>query len=150
MARSLSKLADMEAQYVRELTELRKQLVAELESVEQKLKMLGSTPKVTGGRKTRRRRGGKTLREFIEDVLAKHGQLSAKEIEKAVLDAGYVTSAKNLYIQILAAIRNTSTVKRIRRGVYALASAAPASTKQSAAKKTRKTKKTTRKSSTRK
>ncbi len=122
MATRGQKLADVEARYVAELKALRSQLAAELADIDGKLRALGAlSGKGAPARAGRGGRRGKPLRVYIEEALAKtSGTLSAKQLQESVLKNGYKTTAKNLYIQVLAALRRSKNVRRVKRGRYAL------------------------------
>jgi hypothetical protein len=85
-------------------------------------------PAAKGGRKPGRRRGrkpavraaGKPLAEYVKEVLAAAPQgLGLKEIEKAVLAAGYPTRAKTLYTPVMKVLPKVGA-KKVGRGVYRL------------------------------
>jgi hypothetical protein len=77
-------------------------------------------PAAKGGRKPGRRRGrkpavraaGKPLAEYVKEVLAAAPQgLGLKEIEKAVLAAGYPTRAKTLYTPVMKVLPKVGAKK---------------------------------------
>lgn len=70
-----------------------------------------------------RRAGGKPLGMYVADALAAASKgLSVKEIERAVLKAGYPTAAKSIYNPIMKVL-GKGGFKKVRKGVYAAASA---------------------------
>ena len=151
MARRRTDIATAERQYVQALKERRAELAAALDETDKTLKALGVTGRVasTVKRARRRTRGTTSLRAVIEAVLAKgKSAMSLKELEQAIRAAGYKSTAKSLYIQMLVAIRKSDLVKRVERGVYAFKGAGevtkPATGKRAArktkAKKKRKAK----------
>ncbi|MCY2926831.1 MAG: hypothetical protein NT031_15625 [Planctomycetota bacterium] len=74
-------------------------------------------PKAKAGRG----RGGKPLAAHVQEALvAAPRGMTVREIEKAVLAAGYVTKGKNLYNPI-GAVLAKGGFKKVSRGVYAVA-----------------------------
>ena len=70
--------------------------------------------------RTRKRREGKTLRVVVEEVLrGAKGPMTVKELEKAVLRAGYKTQAKRIYNAVFANLKILGA-KRVGHGQYAL------------------------------
>jgi len=66
-------------------------------------------------------KGGKTLTDYIQQVLADAGEpMRAKAVEQAVRAAGYPTTAKDFYGTVAAALRNEELFQRVGRGVYKL------------------------------
>lgn len=77
----------------------------------------GPKPKAKAGRG----RKGKPLAAFVQEALVAAGKaMTVRELEKAVLAAGYVTKGKNLYNPI-GAVLGKIGVKKVARGVYAVA-----------------------------
>jgi len=82
----------------------------------------GGKPKATRG-------GAKPLGQYVKQVLtASKAGLSVKAIEKAVIAAGYPTSAKSIYNPILKVMRKGG-FKKVARGVYAVKGAGKAAVK---------------------
>ena len=98
----------------------------------------GRKPQRKPGRKPKARRAaGKPLAEYVKEALAKAPNgLSVKEIEKAVLAAGYPTAAKTIYNPIMKVLAKGG-FKKLDRGIYGLKGAAKAGRKagKKAAKK---------------
>ena len=60
--------------------------------------------------------------EFIVDVLKKAGQgMRVKDVMAAVTEAGYVSSSKDFYGIVAAALRDDKRFRKLSRGVYTLA-----------------------------
>jgi len=74
------------------------------------------------GRKPRAKRAtDKPLAEHVRDALAKATRgMGVRQLEKAVLAAGYPTKAKDLYVPIMKALPKAGA-KRVAPGVYSLA-----------------------------
>lgn len=80
----------------------------------------GRKPKAAGKPSTKATRG-KPLAGYVAEALAgAPNGLTIREIEKAVLAAGYATKSKNLYNPIGAALGKVGA-KKVARGVYAVA-----------------------------
>ena len=116
-------------QLVSQLQSRRTQLQAELADVD---KQLAQFPQATtaGPRDSarqagrtgprRRRSGGKTLPATVEQVLREAKRpMSVKEIEPAVLKAGYKTKAKTLYNQIFDTLKKIGA-KKVAKGQYTM------------------------------
>ncbi|MCY2928641.1 MAG: hypothetical protein NTV86_03945, partial [Planctomycetota bacterium] len=77
-------------------------------------------PKPKAKAKAGRGRGGKPLAAYVREALAAAPKgLAARDIEKAVLAAGYATKGKDLYNPI-GAVLAKGGFKKVNRGVYAL------------------------------
>ncbi|MEI7836275.1 MAG: hypothetical protein WCK05_07665 [Planctomycetota bacterium] len=80
----------------------------------------GRKPKAAGKPAAKANRG-KPLAAYVAEALAGAPDgLAIREIEKAVLAAGYATKSKNLYNPIGAALGKVGA-KKVARGVYAVA-----------------------------
>lgn len=110
----------------------RRTLAARLAALDRRIESLGGQApsagagaggKAAGSRRRRRRRAtGKPLVKYLRAALARaKGGLRAKDVMKAVVKAGYPTCSKDFYGIVAAALRDTSTFKRLKRGVYTLA-----------------------------
>ena len=112
----------------------REKLLARLEAVDAEISAIGAdvpstrakrktTPKkAPPGKRARKRAGGRPLVEFIVDVLKKARQgIRVKDVMAAVAEAGYVSSSKDFYGIVAAALRDDKRFKKLSRGVYTLA-----------------------------
>ena len=116
-------------QLVAQLESRKAQLRAELADVNEQLAQFPQattagpkTPARRTGRTGARRRadGGKTLPAAVEQVLRQAKRpMSVKEIEPAVLKAGYQTKAKTLYNQIFDTLRKIEASK-VGKGQYTM------------------------------
>ena len=71
-------------------------------------------------RPRRRRAGGKTLPATVEQVLRQAKRpMSVKEIEPAVLKAGYQTKAKTLYNKIFDTLKKIGA-RKVGKGQYTI------------------------------
>jgi hypothetical protein len=61
----------------------------------------------------------KPLAVFVQEALVKSKGMGVKDIEKAVLAAGYATKAKTIYNQVVTVLAQDG-FKKVSRGVYAL------------------------------
>jgi hypothetical protein len=84
-------------------------------------KKLGRKPGRRPGRKPKAVRAtGKPLAEYVKEVLAAAAQgMALKDIEAAVLAAGYPSKAKTLYTPIMKVLPRAGA-KKLGRGVYGL------------------------------
>lgn len=110
----------------------RKKLLVRLEAVDEEIAALGVKVPVAKRKKRRkaakkvvgRKRGrrGKPLAAYIARALkgAEEG-MRVKDIMAAVTKAGYETKSKDFYGIVAAAVREDGGIKKLRRGVYALA-----------------------------
>lgn len=104
---------------------VRKRAVARLERRRERLRdqiaeidaeLAGLTGRVPGG-------GGRPRNEFsLGDALAgvlKNKQMSIAEATQAVIDAGYITTAKNFRTMVNQQLISDKRFRKIERGVYA-------------------------------
>ena len=99
------------------------------------------------GRRGRRLRGEKTLREAIVDVLkANRGPLKPVELRDKVLESGYLTTAtaQSFYTAVFNTARNEPSVAKTPGGFQLKKSAAQAGKKSSKKAKNHKSRKKTR------
>ena len=104
--------------------------------------LLGTEPTVVQiakrGVKGRGRAGGKSLAQYVHEMLAAVPKgMSIADLEKRILAAGYLTSAKRIYKQVVAVLAKGG-FKRIGRGIYvvkAMAKAGRAAAKPKAGRK---------------
>ena len=114
---------------VSQLESRRAELQAELSDVDEQLAQLpeavAAVPRTSTRRAgkpapRRRRSGSKTLPAAVEQVLRQAKRpMSVKEIEPAVLKAGYQTKAKTLYNQIFDALRKVGA-RKAGKGQYSV------------------------------
>ncbi len=80
-----------------------------------------SAPKVAPAPKAKATSGRrvKPLAVFVQEALVKSKGMGVKDIEKAVLAAGYATKAKTIYNQVVTVLAQAA-FKKVSRGVYAL------------------------------
>ncbi|MFH0965691.1 MAG: hypothetical protein V2A58_16965 [Planctomycetota bacterium] len=116
-----SGLAAIEAKYVKGLKDRKARLVAELATIDERLRALGKpTTYVRRGRPRKRGCRSAPLRAFVTKALAKTSvPMRIREIEQAVLRAGYKTRAKGLYNAITAVLAQSREVRKAGRGRYA-------------------------------
>jgi len=143
MAKRKTSLDTIEASFLKQLQARKKELLAEVAEIDAKLGALG---KAAPGRKPGRprgkatvrrgrRRGVKPLRTFVENALAKAtGALSVKELQAAVIKAGYPSGSKSLYSQVHKALKTVPGMVRAARGKYTLKAASKAAPKRLAKK----------------
>lgn len=68
-------------------------------------------------------KGGKTLADMIQEVLAKSDEpMRIKEIAAAVQDAGYKSDSKDFYGFVASTLRDKTKFARVSRGKYTVAS----------------------------
>jgi len=115
--------------YVAELMTQRSQLDAQIQAVEQALRVMGApaphaaaTPALRGPRK---RGGGRGLRagslkEFILKVLDGGGVMSVAAVAEGVRAAGYKTKNKTLAKSVGIALTQLPGVRKISRGQFRL------------------------------
>ena len=135
MAKQVRTVADLErllAQEEKSIDELRRkrqQVAAELDE------LAGSVAKLKGGAaqkprakravrkkaaaRPRRKRGGKSLREGIVEILSKSDRpMRAREIAEALMKSGYATSSSNPQNMVSALLAQGDDFRRLRRGLY--------------------------------
>jgi hypothetical protein len=126
----LEKLLAAEGQAVARLRQKRQALEAQLDE------LAGVISRFRGGRektaaaapvrprrvvRRKRRRGGKTLRAAIAEVLGGSSKpMRARDIAQKMGAAGFKTSSKNLNNMISATLAQTGDFKRVGKGLYAL------------------------------
>jgi hypothetical protein len=72
--------------------------------------------------KRRRRATGKPLGQYISKALAGSEKgMRVKDIQQAVVKAGYRSASKNFYSIVAAALADESKFQRVGRGLYKLA-----------------------------
>ena len=114
---------------LRKLEAQRKGLAKKLDAVDRQMAALtGGAPKkakrVAAKRTQRapRRRGRKTLADYIAKVLAKAKEgMRAKDIVKAVQRSGYPSKTKTFSQMVLATLAKDDRFERVSHGVYRLA-----------------------------
>lgn len=74
-----------------------------------------------GRRLRRRQRGGKTLVEYMTEVLAGSDGMRTRDIKAAVLQAGYKTESKAFYNTVAATLRDHKGFVKVGRGIHKLA-----------------------------
>jgi hypothetical protein len=121
--RRLAKLGDLIAQrdaLDERISELQG-LAGQAPEAPQAAAKVGGKPGRKPGRKPRAVRSmGKPLADYVKDVLAAAPQgMGIKDIEAAVLAAGYPTRAKTLYTQVVRVLAKIGA-KKVGRGVYSL------------------------------
>ncbi|MFP4105626.1 MAG: hypothetical protein ACLFVU_05970 [Phycisphaerae bacterium] len=118
-----AKVGKLQAKRDKFLNEISK-LDSQIEKITgEKPSSAGTSTRRTG--KTRRSRrgpaGGKTLTDYLEQVLKDHPEgMRAKEAEQAVLDAGYPTTSKSFYNIVATTLREGKQFEKVSRGVYKL------------------------------
>jgi hypothetical protein len=123
LQRRLAKLGDLIAQrdaLDKQISQLQG-LAGQAPEMPQVTAKVGKRPGRNPGRWPKAARAsGKPLAEYVREVLAAapHG-MGLKDIEAAVLAAGYPTKAKTLYAPVVKALAKIGT-KRVGRGVYRL------------------------------
>jgi len=126
-----------------ELRKRREALAAELEELAKALARLrGATPRKaarpTRARKEasgrpRRKRGGKSLREAIAEVLASSSKgMRSGEIVQALQAGGYRFTGKNPQNMVSATLAGCKEFRRVRRGIYVLQKPKAEETKEKA------------------
>ena len=102
-----------------------------------------AAPKPSPRRRKRRAKNVKPLIQYVREQLTDAPQgVSVAELEKAILSAGYKSSARRIYYQIATILAKGPGFKKVSRGVYALSGQkGPAKKPKSSGKKSaRKTK----------
>jgi len=119
---SLRRELERRAQNVDGLLARRDQIVSEMARLESEIEALGggtSTP--ARGRRgaspgRRRHKNAQTLTQALAAVL-KDKTMSVKEAAQAVRDAGYKTTSRSFYVQVVTALAKGG-FKRVARGRY--------------------------------
>jgi hypothetical protein len=131
---SVVSTASLQAELQRRIAKL-SDLIAERDALDEQIadlqEMAGQAPEAPAkaakkpGRKPGRkpkavRATGKPLAEYVKEALAAAAQgMGLKDIEAAVLAAGYPTKAKTLYTPVMKVLPKVGA-KKVGRGVYAL------------------------------
>ncbi len=108
----------------KQLTKLRAQrrdLQKQIAAVDRKIASISGSGRGKPTGKRKRRRSGKALADYIEDVLKKSGQpMRTKDIADAVKKTGYKSKSKDFY-NIVATTLRDDRFKRVARGSYTVA-----------------------------
>ena len=123
LQRRVAKLGDLVAErdaLDEQIAELQG-MVGQAPEAPQTATKVGKKPGRKPGRKPRAVRvGSKPLAEYVKEVLAASAQgMGLKDIEAAVLAAGYATKAKTLYTPVMKVLPKVGA-KKVGRGVYSL------------------------------
>jgi len=140
MAKQVATVADLarlvaeEQKALAELKRKRQQLDSELEELAGQVAQLkGSAGRKAAARparkkparRPRRKRGGKSLREGVAEILSKSDRaMRAREIAEELIKSGYVTSSTNPQNMVSALLAQSDQFKRVRRGLYTVKKAA--------------------------
>lgn len=136
----LEKLLEMQKNRLATLQKRKEQLAAQLAKVDQDIaSLIGKTEVPVKAPKTRRVKGGKSLRQHIFDILGQSEKaLSARELTDAVLAAGYRTTSKDPAALVRQILYRDKRIGKMEAGRFILGAGSPApkaKPKKKAAKK---------------
>ena len=98
----------------------RKRIASEMAAIESEIEALGggagSPPRGRRGAPRRRPRNAQTLAQALAAAL-KGKTMSVKEAAQAVRDAGYKTTSRSFYVQVITALAKGG-FKKVARGRY--------------------------------
>jgi hypothetical protein len=136
----LERLLESQKKRVAALQRKRNQLTSQIAGIDEQIASLVGKPTAPKKVRRRRRRRGKSLEQFVLEVLSQSPQpKTAAEITEAVIKAGYRTSSKKPLSMVRQVCYKKPQIQTKERGKFVLASApkapGPRRKKKKAAKK---------------
>lgn len=120
----LERLLEAQRKRVASLQKKRDQLVAQITKIDEEIAGLIGEPRAPRKARRRRRRRGKSLAQFVLEVLGQSPEpKSAAEIAEAAIGAGYQTSSKKPVALVRQVLYKNPQIQAKERGRFVLASA---------------------------
>jgi len=135
----LERLLDVQRKRVAALQKGRDQLTAQIAGIDEQIASLVGKPTAPKKVRRRRRRRGKSLEQFVLEVLSQSPQpKTAAEITEAVIEAGYRTSSKKPVSMVRQVVYKNPQIQAKERGRFVVAGAPKAPRAGRKTKKARK------------